>query len=136
MNRYLIVVIAFGAGMSQAQQLDLKTGAWEVTTSGGPLPRPLVTKECVTQADLAQFSSGPDKDEDAECKYDRPPAISGKTWSADKSCPGGRKMRAEFTAETAERIRGSITILPGKSQPATAIQINGRWLTGSCKGPS
>jgi len=135
MNRYLIVLIAFGAGISQAQQFDIKTGAWEITTSGGPMPKPLVEKECITKADLAQFSGGPDKDEDDECKYDKPPTLSGKRWSADKSCPGGRKVRAEFTAETPERIKGSITILPGKNQPATTIQIGGRWLTGSCKGP-
>jgi hypothetical protein len=67
MNRGLLLLLAVLAGAAQAEQLDLKAGAWEVTTSGGPLPRPLVEKACVTKADIAQFSSGPDKDEDEDC---------------------------------------------------------------------
>jgi hypothetical protein len=134
MKRRWLLLCTLGACIAQAQQVNLKTGAWEVTMSGGPLRQPQTDKECVTKADLAQFSTGPDKDEDADCKYDKAPTIAGKTWSAEKSCPGGRKVRAEFTAETPERIKGSIMIAPGSGQKASTLQISGKWLASSCKG--
>jgi Protein of unknown function (DUF3617) len=133
MKCFVFLLVALGTCTAQAQSLDLKTGAWEITTSGGPMRRPLVEGECVTKADLAQFSTGPDKDDDAECKYDRPPTVSAKTWSAEKSCPGGRKMRVEFTAEGPERVKGSVTILPGNNSSTMTVQISGRWLAASCK---
>jgi hypothetical protein len=124
---WLTIACCFLAGAAQAEQLDLKTGVWEITTSGGPLPRPLVEKECVTKVDIAQ-KNGPDKGEDEECANDKPPTIAGKTWSAEKRCPGGRRVRAEFTAETSEGVKGSITILPGTNQKATTVQISAKWL--------
>ena len=63
------------------QPLDLKTGAWEMTHKSTTLPRPMVEKECLTKADMAQLAGGPDKDDDAECKTVKPPTVSGKTWS-------------------------------------------------------
>lgn len=132
MNRAVPLLILAVACTVHAQQLDVKAGAWEVTTSGGPLPRPSVEKECMTKADIAQFSAGPDKDEDSDCKVDKAPTITGKTWSAEKTCPGGRKMRAEFTADTPERVKGAITITQGGK--TTTVQISAKWLGASCKG--
>ena len=134
MTRCLLLIAAAIAIPVSAQQLELKTGAWEVTMSGGPLPRPEVSKECMTKADVPQFSSGPDKEDDAECKVDKPPTIAGKTWSVEKSCPGGRRVRVEFTADSPERVKGAITIVPGKDQKASTVQMSAKWLSGSCKG--
>lgn len=136
MKRMLITSLLLGPCLVAAQQLDLKTGAWEITTTGGPLPKPVIEKECITKADLAQFSNGPDKDEDADCKDTKPPTIAGKTWSGEKTCPGGRKVSAQFTAETPERVKGTIAIQPGNGQKPTTVQISGKWLMASCKGIS
>lgn len=132
MNRRLPLLVLAFACTAHAQQLDVKVGAWEMTTSGGPLPKPVVEKDCMTKADLAQLSAGPDKDEDADCKYDKTPTISGKTWSAEKTCAGGRKMKAEFTAETPERVKGTITITQGGK--TSTLQVSAKWLGASCKG--
>jgi hypothetical protein len=51
---WLTIACCFLAGAAQAERLDLKTGPWEIITSGGPLPRHLFEKECVTKADIAQ----------------------------------------------------------------------------------
>lgn len=117
-----------------AQALDLKTGAWEMTHASPSLPRPMVYKECVTKADLAQLAGGPDKDDDDECKATKPPVVTGNRWTGDKACSGGRKVHAEFVAETPERIKGTIVSSAPKGGPSITVQTAGRWLGASCAG--
>lgn len=118
-----------------AQPLNVKTGAWEMTHKSAVLPRPLVEKECVTKADLAEFSSGPDKEDDDKCAYVKPPAAVGNKWSADKACKDGRKVHAEFVAESPERIRGTVVAtVPQQSATPIIVETSGRWLGASCAG--
>ncbi len=116
-----------------AQGLNLKTGAWEMTFKSSALPRPSVYKDCLTKADLAQLAAGPDKDDDGDCKYAKPPTLTGNRWSGERVCPDGRKVRAEFVAETPERVKGSIMSSGGNGPPMNA-EVAGRWLGASCAG--
>jgi len=134
MRRTLTLACICVCSPAFAQQPALKVGAWEVTTSGGPLPRAVVAKECMTKADIAQFAAGPDKDDDADCKDSKPPVLTGKKWTTEKTCPDGRKVKAEFTADSAERVKGSVAIsLPGQSKAMT-VDIDAKWLSASCQG--
>jgi hypothetical protein len=117
-----------------AQALNLKPGAWEITTQGSMLPRAIVEKECITKSDLAQFGSGPDKDDDASCKPVKPPSVAGNKWSTERRCADGRSVRAEFVAESPERVVGSVVASPAKGGAPMTVQINGRWLGASCAG--
>jgi hypothetical protein len=118
-----------------AQQVNLKVGAWEMTHKSATLPRPIVERECVTKADLAQLATGPDKDDETECKYVKPPVVTGNKWSGDKVCGDGRNVHAEVVAETPERVKGTIvaTYPRGGGQSMT-METNGRWLGASCTG--
>jgi hypothetical protein len=117
-----------------AQGMNLKVGAWEMTHMGSGLPRPIVEKTCVTKADLAQLASGPDKDDDSDCKYVKPPTASGDRWIGDKQCTDGRKVRAEIVAETPERVKGTITASNPRGGPTMVLETSGRWLGASCAG--
>lgn len=115
-----------------AQSLNVKPGAWEMTTTGAMMSKPMVERECITKADIAQLAAGPDKDDDEDCKYVKPPLVSGNTWSADKQCKNGRKVHAEFTAASPERVKGKVTSTDGKS--ALTMDVSGKWLGASCAG--
>jgi hypothetical protein len=115
-----------------AQPLNIKPGAWEMTSKSAMLPTPAVEKECVTKSDLAQLAGGPDKDDDEDCKYVKPPLVSGGKWSADKQCKGGRKVHAEFSADSPERVRGTIVSTDGKA--SVTVEVAGKWLGASCAG--
>lgn len=115
-----------------AQSLNVKPGAWEMSTTSTMTSKPMIDRECVTKGDIAQLAAGPDKDDDEDCKYVKPPAVSGNTWSADKQCKNGRKVRAEFTAASPERVKGKIVSTDGKS--AVTIEVSGKWLGASCAG--
>ena len=129
----LLVAIVLVAPPAPAQALPLKTGTWEMTHKSAMMPRPMVEKECVTQADLAQLAGRPGDDDDGACRYVRPPVVAGKTWSADKLCANGLTTHAEFTAESPERVRGTVVSTPKGVQPMT-IDIAGRWLAAGCAG--
>ena len=133
MNAALIGICLLLPMGVMAQSLEVKVGAWEMTHQGSALPRPMVEKECVTKADLAQLAHGPDKDDDG-CKLVKPPAISAKTWSADKVCEGDRKVHMAFTAETPERVRGIISVGAPNGGKATNFEVTGRWIGASCSG--
>ena len=129
-----ILVLACAVPLvAAAQTLAIKTGAWETTTKSASLPRPMVDKECVTKADLAQLTKGPDQD-DGDCKPTKAPTIVGNKWSADKQCPDGRSVRAEFVAETPEKVVGTIVSSASKGVPAVRIEVISRWLGASCAG--
>ncbi len=116
------------------QALNVKTGAWEMTHKSAALPRPIVNNECVTRSDLAEFSGGPDKDDGDACAYTRPPQSTGNRWTAEKACKDGRKVRAEFVAESPERIHGTVVAtVPSSTAPIT-VETTGRWLGASCTG--
>ena len=123
------LLVPLGAG---AQKLDLKLGAWEMTHKSASFRKPVVEKACLTKADLAQLASGGEQD-DEDCKFVKPPAVKGKTWSAEKACPGGRKVHAEFTAESPERVKGTVRSSAAKGGQAISVEISGRWLGASCK---
>lgn len=134
MNR---IVLVFALGMqlpATAQTLAVKTGVWETTSKSSSLPRPMVDKECVTKADLAQLTNGPDKDEDEACRPVRPPTIVGNKWSADKKCPDGRTVHAEFVAETPEKVVGTIVSSATKGGPTIRLDVSSRWLGENCAG--
>jgi Protein of unknown function (DUF3617) len=120
--------------LAGAQSLDLKLGAWEMTHKSSELPRAMVDKECLTKADLAELARGPDKDDDDGCKPVRPPTLGAKTWSADKVCEGDRKVHAEFTVESPERVRGFIAVSATKGSKAVTLEVAGRWIGASCSG--
>ncbi|WP_428420270.1 hypothetical protein [Methylibium sp.] len=98
----ICLLAALGAA---AQALDLKVGAWEMTHKSAALPHPVVEKECVTKADLAQLARGPDPDDDDD-----------------------------FTAESPERVRGTIVVNPPKGGKTFNVDIAGRWHGASCSG--
>lgn len=134
MNRF-VLVLALGVPLAATgQTLAVKTGAWETTLKSASLPRPMVDKDCVTKADLAQLANGPDKDEDGSCKLVKAPTIVGNKWSADKKCPDGRTVRAEFVAETPEKVVGTIVSSAPKGGPAIRMDLSSRWLGASCAG--
>jgi hypothetical protein len=129
---WTLVLLPLAVG---AQQLNLKLGAWEMTHKSATLPRPIVEKECLTKADLAQLATGPDKDDETECKYVKPPVVTGNKWSGDKVCGDGRKVHAEVVAETPERVKGTIVAAgPGGGGQSMVVETNGRWLGASCAG--
>jgi hypothetical protein len=115
-----------------AQPLNIKPGAWEITTKSAALPRPVVEKECITKADIAELATEADKDDEEDCKYVKPPLVTGNKWSADKQCKNGRKVHAEFSAESAERVTG--TIVSTDSKAAVTVEVSGKWLGASCTG--
>jgi Protein of unknown function (DUF3617) len=125
-----LACVSLGAG---AQINQLKTGSWEMTYKSAALPRAVVDKSCVTKTGIAELTRGPDKDDDGDCRSAKPPTVSGKTWSDDRVCNDGRKVHAEFSAETPERVKGLITSTAPKAggQPIS-VEIAGRWLSASC----
>ena len=118
--------------LASAQTIAVRVGAWEMTHKGSMFPRPLVEKECITKADLEQLTKGPD-DEEEKCKFVMPPTITANKWSADKQCPDGRTVRAEFVAESTERIVGWVVSSAPKG-PSVRLDVTGRWLGASCAG--
>ena len=134
MNR-LVLALALGVQLpATAQTLVVKTGLWESTIKSASLPRPIMDKVCLTKADLAQMMSGPDKDEDEGCKQVRAPAVVGNRWSAENRCPDGRMVRAEFTAETQEKVVGTIVSSAPKGGPSMRMDLSSRWLGANCGG--
>ena len=135
MKRTLACTVALLPLAVGAQQMDLKIGAWEMTHKSATLPRPIVERECLTKADLAQLATGPDKDDDTQCKYVKPPIVTDSKWSGDKVCSDGRKVHADVVAETPERVKGTIVVTnPGGGGQSMVMETNGRWLDASCVG--
>ena len=135
MKRILAYILALAPLAAGAQQLNLKAGAWEMTHKSAAFPRPVVERECVTMADIAQLAGGADKEDDTECRYVKPPVIVGNKWSGDRVCGEGRKVHAEFVTETPERVKGTIVSTGPKGGGQTvSIEVDGRWLGTSCAG--
>lgn len=135
MKRTLSLLVAALPLVAGAQPLSLKLGAWELQHKSTGLPGPMVDKECVTKSDLAQLAAGPDKDDDGDCKYSKPPTVTGNKWTADKVCGDGRKVHAEFVAETPERVKGLIVSTgPKGGGQSVTLETSGRWLGASCAG--
>ena len=137
--RRQVVVTALGLAAAlqapaQAQSLNLKTGAWEITTRSASIPRPIVEKECINNSDLSRFASGGDKDDDGDCKPVRPPAVSGNRWSTERRCSDGRQVKAEFVAESPERLVGTVVASVPKATTPITVELSGRWLGASCAG--
>jgi Protein of unknown function (DUF3617) len=132
--RAALIVLSILTPLAAAQPLDLKVGAWEMTHKSSALPRPMVEKECLTKADLAELARGPDKDDDDSCKLVKPAVVNGKTWSADQVCEGDRRVHAEFTVETPERVRGFIAVSAAKGSKAMNLEVSGRWIGANCSG--
>jgi Protein of unknown function (DUF3617) len=115
-----------------AQPLNIKPGAWEMTMTSAALPKPVVEKECITKADIAEIAAEADEDDEGDCKAVAPPIVSGNQWSADKLCKNGRKVRAVFSAESPERVQG--TIVSSGSKGSVTVQVSAKWLGASCAG--
>jgi len=130
----LIWLLALLPVLAHAQTLAVKTGAWETTTKSPMLPRPAVEKDCVTKADLEELAKGGDQDEDESCKLVKPPTVSGKKWAADRKCADGRTVHAEFIAESAERVIGTIVTSAPKGGAPVRIELSSRWISASCAG--
>lgn len=133
MKRRCLTMLLCCPLLASAQTIAVKTGAWEMTYKGAAFPRPVVEKDCVTKADLEQLARAPD-DEDGDCKFVRPPTITANKWSGEKRCPDGRTVRAEFVAESPERIAGTVTSPAPKGGQVERMEISGRWLGASCAG--
>ena len=134
MIRQLMMLALCAPVLLGAQTLQVKTGAWETTSKSPSLPRPLIVKDCVTKADVAQLAGGPDKDDDDECKLVAGPSVVGNKWTADKKCGDGRKVHAEFVAETPEKVVGTIVSTAPKGGSGIRIELSSRWLGASCAG--
>lgn len=138
MHRHIVVAAVAVAGWlqapAQAQGLNLKTGAWEITTRSASIPRPIVEKECIQSSDLSRLASGGDKDDDGDCKPVKPPAVLGNRWSAERRCGDGRQVKAEFVAESPERLVGTVLAVVPKAAAPITVEISGRWLGASCAG--
>jgi len=134
MKRLLLTATLSVPLVAVAQVFPVKTGAWETTTRSASLPRPMVERDCVTKADLAQLTSGPDKDDDEECKLVAPPSLVGNKWAADKKCTDGRKVHAEFVAESSEKVVGTIVSSAPKGGPGIRVELSSKWLGASCAG--
>jgi len=131
----ILFLLALGMHFSaSAEILTVKTGTWETTTKSASMPRPMVDKECVTVADLAQLTNGPDKDDSEGCSLVRPPTIVGNKWSADKKCQDGRTVHAEFVAETQEKVAGTVVSTAPKGGPTYRMELSSRWLGAGCAG--
>ena len=115
-----------------AQPLNIKPGAWEITTKSAALSKPVVEKECITKADIAELVAEADENDEDDCKYVKPPFVSGNKWSADKQCKNGRKVRAEFSAESPERVQGTIVSVDAKA--SATVEVSAKWLGASCAG--
>lgn len=147
---------------AHAQTLDIKPGAWEITvvtdvaTRGLPpelaeLPpekrarveaalkarqgkgKPHVSNSCLTRADIAQMAR-PGDDDDENCRYGKP-TVSGKTWKGEGRCTNGRTMTAAFTADSPERVHGTIvTKVPTPQGPnVVTATVDSKWLGADCK---
>jgi hypothetical protein len=122
--------------LANAQSMQLKLGAWEMTYKSASTPKPLVDQMCLKQSDLAQLASLPenDEDEDEDCKLVKPPTVTGTSWAGDKLCPEGRKVHAELVAESPERVKGLLTSSAPRGGTAVKMALSGRWLKASCTG--
>jgi Protein of unknown function (DUF3617) len=119
--------------LAAAQPLNIKPGAWEITTKSAALPKPVVEKECITKADIAELVAEADADDEDDCKFVKPPLVSGNKWSADKQCKNGRKVHAEFSTESPERVQGTIVSTDAKASMLT-VDVSAKWLGASCAG--
>lgn len=128
------LMISLASPPVQAQSLAVKPGVWETTAKSPLLPKPQVTQDCVTQADLGELAAGPDKDEDESCKLVKPATVSGNKWVADRRCADGRRTHAEFVAESAEKVSGVITSTEPKGGESFRIELSSRWLKAGCAG--
>ncbi len=133
MPRLLWLLILLPA-LSHAQALAVKTGVWEATTKSAMLPRPMVAKDCVTKADLQELANGGDRDEDDSCRLVKSPTVTGNKWVADRKCEDGRTVHAEFVADSAEKVTGTILSSAPKGGGQVRIELSSRWLGTSCAG--
>ena len=115
-----------------AQTLSIKPGAWEMTMKSAAMRKPVVEKECITKADIAEIAAEADDDDEGDCKVVAPPIVSGNQWSADKLCKNGRKVHAAFSAESPEQVRG--TIVSSDSKGSVTVEVSAKWLGASCAG--
>jgi Protein of unknown function (DUF3617) len=134
MKRSLMLLLSCASTLLLAQTLAVKQGSWETTNKSTMFPRPMVDKDCITKADLEQLTNGPDKEEDQSCKLVKAPTVSGNRWVADRKCPDGRTVHAEFVAESQEKVTGTIVSNPPKGGPPMRIDVSARWLGASCAG--
>jgi hypothetical protein len=56
---------------------------------------------------------------------------NGNRWSVERTCPGGRADRVEFTVESPERLKGTITVAGPRPM---AVQMTGQWVRAGCAG--
>lgn len=130
---WLIAALGLAAATATpAQTFPVKTGTWETTTRSAALPRPVVAKDCVTRADLAQLATGGDRDDDDDCKPVKPATLTGNRWVEERRCADGASTRAEFVAESAERVTGTIVRTGGKAGPPIRVELSSRWLGAAC----
>jgi hypothetical protein len=145
--------------IASATSLNLKTGAWEMTTTSSAaainIPaetlakfppemrakfaaqlqasqQPHIIKSCVTQVDLDQ-NKVLNPNEVAGCTHKIISASSSKM-VVDASClaPFESTSHSSFEATTPETIRGAIDVKTKNTN--IHIDIKGHWLTSSCAG--
>jgi hypothetical protein len=145
--------------VSQAATLDIKTGAWEVTTttamSGMPMPKealakmppeqrakveasmraqagqgkPQTSRSCVTREDLDRGQLG--HSDKPNCKRKVITQNAGHL-EMEEVCTGPEpsKSHFKFDATSNERYTGSIDMLRGDSK--VHVDLSGRWLSATC----
>ncbi|WP_410211190.1 DUF3617 domain-containing protein [Aquirhabdus sp.] len=151
--------ILFAPLLCHASTLNVKAGAWEVTTSstvkGINIPaetlakippemrakieagmkanqKPHVTKSCITQADLDQ-NKMLSSNEFGSCTR-KVISSSPTKMTLESTCPAPHASTALITVEALnpESMTGSIDITAASAK--THIDIKGHWLTPSCAG--
>jgi hypothetical protein len=134
MHRILFLLVLGMHFSASAEILTVKTGTWEITAKTASMPRPRVKKKCVTVADVAQLTNGPDKDDSEGCPLVRPPTIVGNKWSADQKCEDGRTVHSEFVTETQEKVSGTLVSTAPQGGPTYRLELSSRWIGDGCAG--
>jgi hypothetical protein len=70
----------------------------------------------LTTSLIAELAAEAGDDDEGDCKFVSPPVVSGNKWSADKLCKNGRRVRASFSAESPDQVKGTI-VSGGDSKP-------------------
>jgi len=96
-------------------------------------PRTDVSKGCLTKADLTDWAKHAGTDDD--CTYSNV-KTSATSWEADMVCAEGRTGHFRVETPSPERIIGKMVVkIPTTKGPGTVtIDLDGRWVSASCKG--
>lgn len=111
----------------------LRTGLWQFRFREAGTP-PRDEQRCITPQDLKDLAHALQPAWAAGCETGTRPAKAAPatpTWSAVRHCSGGRDLRADFTAPSAERLQGRLVVHGGTST-ARQLEFDARWIGAEC----